>query len=194
MMRLGFLLLFLGFAASAHAGEAPLDLKQTTITFTGHATLHDFHGAVQKIGGHAQIDPANPDLVTSAILDFGAARLTTFQDTRDRNLRNWLHVDANPQIEFRLTRVACLSGDPAHATSARPALFTVQGDFTLNHATRPLTAQVTGWREGPHLVIDGATTIDTTQYGLPIISQFLLTVDKNVDVKFHLVFDLPPTR
>jgi hypothetical protein len=54
-----------------------------------------------------------------------------------------------------------------------------------------LTAQVTGWRESRELVIEGATTIDTTQYGLPIISQYFLTVDRNVDVKFHLVFKLP---
>ena len=193
-MRLSFLLFVPAFTLFARAGEAPLDLKETAITFTGHATLHDFHGAVQDIQGSAQVSSSEPNLVTSAVLDIGAARLTTFQDTRDRNMRNWLHVEANPQIDFRLNRVACSSGDPAQATSAQPALFNVRGDFTLNHATRPLTAQVKGWRDGPHLVIDGATTIDTTQYGLPIISQFLLTVDKNVDVKFHLVFDLPPTR
>jgi hypothetical protein len=58
--------------------------------------------------------------------------------------------------------------------------------------TKPLNARVSGWRSGRQLVVDGKTTIDTTQFGLPIITQFVLTVDKNVDVAFHLVFDLPP--
>jgi len=138
-MRFGLLFLFLGFAASVRAEEAPLDLKQTTITFTGHATLHDFHGAAQEIAGHAQIDPADPNLVTSALLDIGAALLTTFQDTRDEHMRRWLHVDTNPQIEFRLTHITCLSGDPARASRAQPALFTVQ-------AASRLTATSIRWR------------------------------------------------
>jgi polyisoprenoid-binding protein YceI len=191
-MRLSFLLLFLVFGVAARAAEAPLDLKSTSITFTGHATLHDFHGAAQDIHGRAQVNEADPNLVTSAVLDIGAARLTTFQDSRDRNMRAWLHVEASPRLEFHLAKITHMSGDPAHATLAQPAFFQVQGDFTLNHETRPLIAQVTGWRDGPLLVIDGGTTIDTTQYGLPIIHQFFLTVDKRVDVKFHLVFDLPP--
>jgi polyisoprenoid-binding protein YceI len=189
-MRLSFLPLFLAIAFFVRADEAPLDLKQTAITFTGHATLHDFHGAAQEINGRAQIDPTNPNLVTGAVLDFGAARLTTFQDTRDRNMRSWLHVDTDPQIEFRLNQVRHV-GDPNHPRRDFSNYYAVHGDFTLNGVTKPLAATVQGWREGPHLVIDGATTIDTTQYGLPIISQFLLTVSKNVDVKFHLVFDLP---
>jgi len=41
-------------------------------------------------------------------------------------------------------------------------------------------------------VVTGTTSVNTLDHGLPIIQQFFMTVDKDVDVSFHLVFDLPP--
>jgi polyisoprenoid-binding protein YceI len=191
MIRTAFLVLPLFFAAVARGADVPLDVKQSSLKFTGHATLHDFHGQAQDFHGSAQVDAADPNLVRSAVIDLAPAHLTTFQATRDKNMREWLHIDAHSQIEFRLTKVQHTS-DPNYPSHNASNWFAVSGDFTLNGVTRPITAKATGWREGSRLIVDGTTTLDTTQFGLPIISQFFLTVDRNVDVSFHLVFDLPP--
>jgi polyisoprenoid-binding protein YceI len=185
------LLLALAFSVPDRAADAPLDSKLTSIKFTGHAFLHSFEGQAQDFEGGAQIDPANPNYVTDAVIDLAAARLTTFQTTRDRNMKKWLDAPANPRIEYRLEKIECVSGIPVEATRAHPATFTVQGDFTLNRTTRPVTAAVTGWREKGLLIVTGTTTLDTTDYGLPIIRQMFMTVDKDVQVSFRLVFDLP---
>ncbi len=47
------------------------------------------------------------------------------------------------------------------------------------------------WREGKRLTVEGIATIDTVDHGLPIVKQLFMTVDKNVDVAFHLVFNVP---
>jgi polyisoprenoid-binding protein YceI len=176
----------------SRATEAPLDLKQSSLTFTGHAFLHDFHGAAKGFQGSAQIDPAQPTLVRVARIDIPAAEMTTFESTRDRDMWDWLRVTAHPEIEFQLTTVLPLKGDPAGATREKPAQFTVRGTLMLNGMTRPLETTAAGWREGNALVVAGTTRVDTTGYGLPIIKQFFLTVGKEVDIGFHLVFDLPP--
>jgi polyisoprenoid-binding protein YceI len=106
-------------------------------------------------------------------------------------MRTWLKVDAEPAIQFELTCVKLLQGDAARASRDHPATFSVAGTFTLNKNTKPLETTATGWREGRRLIVTGTTTIDTTAYGLPIVKQFFLTVDKNVDVAFHLEFVLP---
>jgi hypothetical protein len=85
-----------------------------------------------------------------------------------------------------------MDGRAARATREHPSSFVVRGNFTLNRTTRPIQTQVLGWREGAWLVITGATTIDTTAYGLPLIRQVFLTVQPEVDVTFRLVFNLPP--
>ncbi len=125
--------------------------------------------------------------------------MTTFESARDRNMFEWLQVDVNPGISFQLKSVKLDKGDPATASKDHPAQFAVVGDFTLNKVTTPLETSALGWREGNRLIVNGTTTVNTVDHGLPIIKQLFMTVDKEVDVAFHLVFDLPaelqiPTR
>jgi polyisoprenoid-binding protein YceI len=181
---------FLG--GPAWAVEVPLDTKQSSLTFTGHAFLHDFNGEAKEFSGSAQMEARKPELVLSAGIDIPAAKMTTFESARDRNMFDWLKVDANPSIRFQLTRVVVLKGNPATATKDQPAQFTVSGNFTLNKTMKPLQAQALGWREGKWLVVTGTTSVDTLDHGLPIVRQLFMTVGKDVDVAFHLVFDLPP--
>ena len=104
----------------------------------------------------------------------------------------WLHVDVNPGISFELTRVISMDGKAATATKDHPSKFVVTGNFILNKVAKPLQTEVSGWREGTRLVVNGATQVNTADHGLPIIKQYFMTVDKAVDVSFHLVFNLPP--
>jgi len=85
-----------------------------------------------------------------------------------------------------------MDGEVATATKDHPAKFFVSGNFTLNKVAKPLETQVSAWRDGKYLVVTGTTQVDTTAHGLPIIKQYFMTVDKDVDIDFHLVFDLPP--
>ena len=190
-MKALVLLTAMFFAASAMAADAPLDPQSSTLKFTGHAFLHDFHGEAKEFRGVAQIDPARPELVRGARIDIAAVKMTTFEDARDHDMYAWLHVDTIPGIRFELTKVTPLTGDLAHATKEHPASFTVSGTFTLNKVSAPLETKAAAWREGRQLMVEGTATVNTVDHGLPIVQKFFLTVDKNVDVAFHLVFELP---
>lgn len=131
------LVLAISLTGLSRAADAPLDLKQSSLKFTGHAFLHDFDGTAKDFQGSAQIDPAKPTLIRSAKIDFPTAGMTTFEDTRDRNMRDWLHVGTHPEIEFQLTTVLPLKGDPARATRDNPVQFTVRGTLTLNGTPGP---------------------------------------------------------
>jgi len=179
-------------SAAGHATEVPLDAKQSTLKFTGHAFLHDFDGEAKEFSGSAQVNAQAPEFVVDAKINIAAAKLTTFVDARDRNMFKWLQVDVNPDISFQLNKVKLLKGDSFSATEDHPAQFAVSGVFTLNKVPKPLEAQATAWRKGAFLVVTGKTKIDTTEHGLPIVQQLFMTVDKEVDIAFHLVFDLPP--
>lgn len=177
----------------ASAVEAPLEVKQSFLKFTGHAFLHDFDGEAKQFSGSAQLDAHQPEVVLSAKINIQAAKMTTFESTRDRNMLDWLQVKVNPGISFVLTKVERLDGDPARASKDHPARFTVRGNFTLNKTTKPLVTQaLLGWREGKWLVVTGTATINTADHGLPEIRQLFMTVDPHVDLAFRLVFVLPP--
>lgn len=178
-------------AGCLHAAVLPLDVKQSSLKFTGHAFMHNFDGQAKDFSGEAQADPQRPELVIGAKIEIQTAKMTTFESARNRNMAAWLHVEANPRITFRLTGVRLSKGDPATADRDHPAQFMVVGDFTLNKVTKPLETSALGWREGNRLIVTGATKINTADHGLPIITQLFMTVDKEVDVAFHLVFVLP---
>ena len=175
----------------SYAADLPLDIKESFLKFTGHAFMHDFNGEAKEFSGFAQTDAQQPEMVVSAKIAIQAAKMTTLESARDENMFAWLHVDVNPAINFDLKSVKLVKGDAATATKDHPAQFTVDGDFTLNKVTKPLETNALGWREGKWLVVTGTAKINTADHGLPIIKQFFMTVDKEVDVAFHLVFDLP---
>jgi polyisoprenoid-binding protein YceI len=179
------------FSSLAHAVEAPLDTQASTLKFVGHTMLHDFKGTARDFHGSAQIDTATPALASAAEIDITAARLTTFIDDRDRKMFGWLQVRKNPDIEFQLGKVKLLGGDPLHATKAAPAQYALSGVFTLNKVGKPLKTEAHVYRDGQLLIADGTARIDTVDHGLPEVKAFFMTVDRNVDITFHLVFDLP---
>jgi polyisoprenoid-binding protein YceI len=188
-MKTAALLALIILGTGAFAADAPLDVAASSLKFTGHAFLHDFHGGAKEFRGTARIDPAIPQLVTGATIEITAAKLTTFIDARDHNMIAWLKVEANPTIHFELTKVKSLVGDLAHATKDHPARFAVSGTFTLNNVAKPLETEASAWREGKQLVVEGTTKIDTSDHGLPEVRTLFLTVDRQVDIAFHLVFD-----
>jgi polyisoprenoid-binding protein YceI len=189
-MKILALIAVLCLTARAMADDAQLDEQASSLKFTGHAFLHDFHGEAKDFHGVAQIDPGAPVLVRSALLKIMAGKMTTFEDARDQNMETWLHVTANPVILFELTKVIPLTGDLAHATKEHPAQFTVSGTFTLNKVGKPLETTASAWRDGTNLVVEGTAQIDTSDHGLPVVRTLFLTVDKKVDIAFHLVFEV----
>lgn len=168
-----------------------LDQKDSSVKFTGHAFLHDFNGEATEFSGSAEFNPASSGLAPNAKISITAGKLTTHNKGRDRAMYQWLRVDQNPAIAFAVTRVLSMDGKAALATAEHPAQFMVFGNLTLNKVTKPVQTQVAGWQDGNLLVVTGATQIDTTDYGLPVIKRFWMAVDKEVDINFHLVFDLP---
>jgi len=189
-MKILALLAAILLAARALADDTPLDEQASTLKFTGHVFLHDFHGEAKEFHGAAEIDLKRPEVVRTARLDIATAKMTTFEDARDRNMRTWLNVTANPNIRVQLTKVIPLSGDLAHATQANPAKFTVRGTLKLNRVEKPLETTANAWRDGPRLVVEGTAQIDTTEHGLPVVQTLFLAVDKKVDIAFHLVFNI----
>lgn len=185
------ILLFL-LSGFARALEVPLDAKESFLKFTGHAFMHDFNGEAKEFHGSAQIDVKKPEIVLGAEIDIQAAKMTTFESTRDRNMFDWLHVDMNPEISFQLKKAKLMKDDFTNATTDHPAQFAVNGNFNLNKITKPLETQVFAWREGKWLVATGMTRINTADHGLPEIRQLFMTVEKQVDIGFRLIFDLPP--
>ncbi|MEI9893130.1 MAG: YceI family protein [Chthoniobacter sp.] len=185
--------LTLGSASVFAANQTlPLDPQGSSLTFVGDATLHSFRGEAKEFTGSATLDTEASPPVQKATLRFKTAALTTFNDKRDKNMRDWLKVEVHPDVTFTLESVKLIEGDMPKADAQHPAKFTVNGTFVLNGAKQPFGGAALGWRAKDRLLVTGDAVIDTLQFGLPQIRQTLLTVATKVKTSYRFSFILPP--
>ncbi|HEY5079273.1 MAG TPA: YceI family protein, partial [Opitutaceae bacterium] len=95
---------------------------------------------------------------------------------RDHNMSEWLQTNKFPQVVFELRAV---DRGPKGALTAR-------GGFQLHGQMHDIRFPVTVSVNSGLTTIDGTATLDTQDYGLPIIRFWVLTVDPVVHIHFHL--------
>ncbi len=179
-MILRFLCLFLTFAAGwAGAAERPLviDLAQSRVEIVVRATMDSFTGKL------ARFDPAvgvgDDGRVVSARLAFHFLDIATGKEGRDKAMHKWQETGKFPDGVFVLTSL-----EPAVAPDSG---FVAVGRLTLHGVTRDLRFPASVIRDAATYAIDGDATVDTREFGLPIVRMMgVLKVDPLVHVRFHL--------
>ena len=188
MKLFGSLAVAILLTTTVRALDVPLDSHESWIKFTSHAFMHDFHGEATMFTGSAQVDFEGQKIGQRAVLDIQTSLLTTFSRRRDRKMFRWLNVTANPEIKCEITRIDSMDGRALTATKDHPALFIAFGTLTLNNVSKLLQVQFSGWREDGLLFVKGETVINTFDYGLPVLKNFGMPFDKDVDISFRLAF------
>lgn len=176
--RLLFALAGLCLAGRALAAPRPLtiDPTQSRIEVAVHASVDSFTGKLTQYEPGVQVD--DDGRIVSARLAFHFRDFITGKDGRDKAMHTWQGTDKFPDGVFELTSL-----EPAAVTGT----FTASGKLTFHGVTRDLRFPVTVAMENDRRKIDGEATIDTRDFGLPIIRMMLvLKVDPIVKVSFHL--------
>jgi polyisoprenoid-binding protein YceI len=176
--RLLFALLFLTVPL-LHATDLALivDKAKSRVEIPVKVTADSFIGTLSDYEAILYAD-ATGEKVTAAKFAFQFADVKTGNPKRDAAMNAWQQTDKFPTGAFTL----------AGLTAAGPGKFVASGRLTLHGAARDLTFPVTIGREGAAFTIDGEAEIDTREFGLPVLTKFMVfKVDPLVKVKFHLV-------
>lgn len=163
----------------AAAAERPLviDAAQSRVEVVVKASVDSFTGKLAKF--EPTVAVADDGRVCAARLAFHFRDVLTGKDGRDKAMHKWQDTEKFPDGLFVLTSL-----EPASAPGN--GLVAI-GRFTFHGVARDLRFPVTVGREAEIYAIDGIATIDTREYGLPVIRMLaLLKVDPLVQVKFHL--------
>jgi len=171
-----------GMLLAAVQAIAPAPLSSGEVTFAMKATkVNDFTGrAPVAAASFTGTDVLN---VTGAV-QIRVADMRTGIGLRDSHLRNAMHAERFPTIDFRLVGV-----DPQPPRGDTIPM-TFQGPLTIHGVTH--TVRVPGWailRPGG-AEIHAAFPIDMRQYGIDPPSRFLgaVRVDPVTEVSVRLVF------
>ena len=143
--------------------------------FTAVGRTGDVSGTVVIIDEHAE----------NAEIKVGLASLQTDDSRRDRAVRQALNTDDHPFATFSLTEVMHLEGG---AELEGPFPFDVEGDFTVNGTTRPVTAQIETQLVGSVIVVVGRFEVTFEDYGIRIPQvPIVLSAEDHGIVEFQLL-------
>lgn len=163
-------------AVSAAPLPLAIDPAQSSVEVVVRATVDSFTGKLDAYVADISVEPASHQIVSAAFA-FKFADVHTGKADRDQAMLDWEEVATHPDANFQLLR---LVPSPAGSLLAT-------GRLTLHGVTRELTFPVSVTHEGERYGIDGAVTLDTRLFGLPLIRKFMvLKVDPEVLVRFHL--------
>lgn len=165
-----------GLSIPLLAGERPLafDPALSTVDVAVKATVDSFQGRLSRYALTGAVDDSGR--ITRAELTFHFVDVLTGKPKRDRAMHDWQQTEKFPDARFALSS---LEADAAGVMQAR-------GEFEFHGVKQALAFPVSITREGASYSIDGEATIDTRQFGLPIIRMMgVLKVDPLVRVKFH---------
>jgi len=168
-------MLSLALVARGNGADFMIDGTKSHVDVAVKSTLGSFNARLEKYNVAIAFEPDDVGL-KAAEFHADLAALKTGLAERDHNMGVWLQVDAFPEVVFELR---ALDRGPDGALTAR-------GRLRLHGLMREIHFPVTMSVSRGLVVIDGTATLDTQEFGLPIIRFWVLTVDPVVNVQFHL--------
>ena len=168
-------ILALPVAAKANGARLVLDRAESHVDIAVKATAGSFVARLDDFDVAITLDPESGGVESTAFhADLSAVK--TGRAGRDHDMSVWLQTNEFPQVVFELRAVdRGLNG-----------ALTARGRFQLHGQQHEIHFPVTVTVNRGLTTIDGAATLDTRDFGLPIIRFWVLTVDPVLHVHFHL--------
>jgi polyisoprenoid-binding protein YceI len=174
-------ILALPLATKANGALLVLDRAESHVDVAVKATIDSFVARLEDFDVAITLDPES-GRVESTAFHADLAAVKTGRADRDHEMSVWLHANEFPQVVFELGAV----------DRAPNGALTARGRFQLHGQQHDIHFPVTVTVSRGLTTIDGTATLDTRNFGLPIIRFWLLTVDPVVRVHFHLQGSLTP--
>ena|ERR1700722_3535400 len=168
---------------SAQCSPYAVDSGASRLSFEASSTLHPVRGQSTAVSG--TVNAAWNDDGTLATDPAPAMRvqlnvesLSSGNAMQDREM--WKLIDSKrfPIIAAELRDIA--PGTP-------PGTYTASGDITLAGRVRRYSGSLTVQHDGDQTTVDGALTLDITDYGLQPPRLLMFKVSPQVRVNLHLV-------
>lgn len=177
MKQLCILALMLAPLGCPAASSLSLDLDpaKTEIHFTLHDVLHTVHGTFQLKKGSIQFEPESGKASGAIIVDVTSGE--SGSDARDHRMHKQILESLRfPEATFTPDHVG---GKLAPQGQSQ---LDVHGVFNIHGAGHELTMHFQVERAGDQLIASTHFTIPYVQWGMKNPSDFVLKVDKTVDV------------
>jgi polyisoprenoid-binding protein YceI len=163
-------------AAIGNASPVVMDMAQSHFEIAVKATIGSFVADLQMFDLLVTAT-SRKGQIESAVFRSNFAAIKTGNVDRDRDMNDWQQTDKFPNVMFTLTG---LVPAPSGKSIAR-------GQLRFHGVERTVSFPILIESNAQIIAIDGDVTIDTRDYGLPVITKYyFLRVDPIVHLHFHL--------
>lgn len=173
------LLIFLPLIAPSLSlyGETQLlqiEKEKVKVELEVNVTAHSFIATLENYEIKIQIDTESVK-IEKPELSFDFNELKTSKNARDKAMLKWEEYNKYPNSSFILNKL--------HEQGEKVI---AEGMLTLRGFKKEIRFLINVETEGTKGSISGSTVIDHLDWDLPIIKKFVLKVDPNLSIKFHL--------
>lgn len=164
-----------------------LTTSNAKVKFQVDTTWHMVHGAAKEIKGELLLtDPARYDSVSGKII-IPVAALDTDNSSRDETMRESMHADKFPEIQYKFERMDKICA-PDTLTSGIACPFEINGNLTIRNVSRNVLLKGKVIFNGFNYVVSGETTIKWQDYGVEDPSIFIASVypDTKIEIEITL--------
>ena len=169
------LLSLMAMITVASAGTMKVDAQKSWLKLDCKATGHSWRSNVKSFTASVTGDDAT--LVPQAAeVKWKFSDIDSTKPDRDKKMLDWLGATKNPTGTWKM------SGQWRDSAGQQY----VKGQLTIAGVSKEIVIPVTAKKSGNNVSLDGEVWIDTTDFGLPIISMLVMTVNPKVKISFHL--------
>jgi len=172
-------------ATGAGAADLEIPPERTTISFELDSTLHRVHGEAKLEEGSIQFDPAGGAASGRVVID--ATSLDTDNGLRDGQMHEKvLESERFPRIELLPTTLLVEQTEPDRAQVV------LVGALRIHGGEWPIRVPATVEARGDDIRVAGSFVIPYVAWGMRDMSNFLLSVDPEVEVHFETLAHVTP--
>lgn len=182
-----YFLIFIPIRAISEPWNLPKSLTTTNakINFEVDTTWHMVHGTVNEVRGELSLsDPNRYDSIIGTIT-IPVAGLDTDNNSRDETMRESMHSDKFPNIQFKVNSVQKVC-DPNSLSKGASCPFVLVGGLTIRDITQNVILEGQVTFNGSDYIIIGETNIKWQEYGIEDPSIFIAAVYPDTKIKVEL--------
>lgn len=170
MKRYTSILLMIGLAASLQAQQFQVS-SQSSLSFDGTSTLHDFTCTAKKITGTITAVDRN---IQAARIEIPVRSIESGKEDMNKNMYEAFKADAYPSIVFELSALTSVAG-----------ALRAKGQLTIAGVTKNIEMPVSVSWPADQLEVAGDYTLNMSDYGIKPPKMFLGTIKTGDAVTVH---------
>lgn len=164
--------------ATAERYRLTLDPERTRIAFTLGATLHTVRGTFAMRSAEVRFDSETGEASGQIVVD--ARSGDTGIDQRDAVMHEEvLASEEHPRLVLSPERIEGIRREPDALSG------TLHGRFEVRGASHPIALAFEGTRDGADARVEAHFTVPWVAWGLPDPSNWLLSVEKTLEVRIE---------